>query len=125
VAFELDCASKTTTLHTKMVGFNYVDFAIQLSEDPTHLVDDGVSVLASILSGDDGDQLVYKRRIWFVKDSEPYKKVMTLHTGDQLHVLGIPRVDLSLVAWRCKQVKTRPEVRSWNLPYEMVVVALL
>jgi hypothetical protein len=125
VAFELDCASKTTTLHTKMVGFNYVDFAIQLSEDPTHVVADGVSVLASILAGDDGDQLVYKRRIWFVKDSEPYTKVMTMHTGDQLHVLGIPRVDLSLVSWRCKQAKTRPEVRTWNLPYEMVVVGLL
>lgn len=125
VAFQLECAAKTTTLHTKMVGFNYVDFQIELSEDPTHVVADGLSVFASILSADDSDQLVYKRRIWFVKDSDPYNKVLSMHNGDKLHVLGVPRIDLSLISWRCKRAKTEPKVLTWNLPYELVAVGLL
>ncbi len=129
ISFHLECAEKTTTLRTKMIGYNYVDFDIALIEDPTHAVEDGVSIFADIYDADGGDLLVHKRRIWFVKDSDPYQEVMALHTGQHLHVLGIPRISMSLLAWRCKEVKDHPKdprgVLDWNLPYEMVVVATL
>ena len=35
-----------------------------------------------------------------------------------------PRFDLALVSWRARNAQTRPEVLTWNLPYEMIVVGL-
>jgi len=39
-------------------------------------------------------------------------------------VLGIPRVDLALVSWRARNAPKRPEVLTWNLPYEIIVVGV-
>ena len=48
---------------------------------------------------------------------------MSLGTGKHLYVIGVPRISMSLLAWRCEHAGERPEVLDWNLPYEMVVVA--
>ena len=45
-----------------------------------------------------------------------------MQPGDCLHVLGIPRVDLALVSWCAKHAIERPEVLTWSMPYEIVVV---
>jgi hypothetical protein len=37
-------------------------------------------------------------------------------------VLGMPRLNLSLVSFRASHGGTDPDVLSWNLPYEMVIV---
>ena len=81
----------------------------------------GVSVMASVhdLAG---EFLVRNRRMVFVARTPPELKVKDLHKGDRLHVLGIPRIDLALGSWRIKNAKTRPEVRTWNLPYEIISV---
>jgi hypothetical protein len=112
----------TTKLLTNMAGFNYVEFLMELVDDPMPLPD-GKKVFASV-STLDGDLLVRKRRMIFLKDTPPEKAVRNLHTGDQLHVLGIPRVNLALVAWRSAHAKERPEILDWNLPYEIVVVGV-
>jgi len=39
-------------------------------------------------------------------------------------VVGIPRINLALVAWRAAHAQERPEVLSWNLPYEIIVVGV-
>lgn len=112
----------TTKLMTNMAGFNYVEFLMQLNEDPQALPD-GERAFASV-STLDGDLLVRKRRMIFVKDTPPEKAIRKLHKGAQLHVLGIPRVDLALVSWRAAHAQDHPEVLDWNLPYEIVIVGV-
>jgi hypothetical protein len=72
----------------------------------------------------DGDLLVRKRSMIFVKGTPPEKAVLKLHKGGHLVILGIPRIDLALVAWRAEHLNERPEVADWNLPYEMIVVGI-
>lgn len=114
---------KTTAIVTSMVGYNYVEFIMELNEDKQHEVQDGRFVMASVLDLQE-DLLVRNRRMVFVKDTEPEKIVRNLKKGDKLHVLGIPRIDLALVSWRAKHAKDRPEVLKWNLPYEIIIVGV-
>jgi len=59
-----------------------------------------------------------------VKDTPPEKMVKNLRRGDRLHVFGLPRIDLSVVAWRVKNSRNAPEILNLNLPYEIVVVGV-
>ena len=113
---------KTTTIITSMGGFNYVEFKIEVTGEP-FTVTDGTMVFATVLDLDD-EVLVQKRRMVFVKGSEPEKEVKKLHKGDILHVLGVPRIDLALVSFRTAHAKTKPGILSWNLPYEMLIVGV-
>jgi hypothetical protein len=114
---------KTTTIVTTMVGFNYVEFIMELNEDKQTESEDGRFVMASVLDTQE-DLLVRNRRMVLVKDTEPEKAVRNLKKGDKLHVLGIPRIDLALVSWRAKNAKSRPDVLSWSLPYEIIIVGV-
>jgi len=113
--------ASTTTITTTMAGFNYVEFALQLNEDPTHLVDDGLTVRAAVLNLD-GELLVRERRMIFAAGTQPFERVKNLHKGDTLHVVGVPRIDLALVSFRVAH-RDRPGILDWSLPYEMVIVA--
>jgi hypothetical protein len=117
-----DTAAKTTTIDTAGIGFNYVKFQIKLREDPTFTTDDGLFVRADVLTLD-GSVIVKGRRMAFVKDTSAFKAVSKKKKGDTLTVLGIPRIDLALVAWRVEHGVDDPAVLTWNLPYEMIVVA--
>ena len=113
-----------TTIMTNMAGFNYVKFAITLNEDPGQFSSgDGTRVMATVSTLDD-ELLVRNRRMIFVKDTPPEKAVLELHKGDSLTVLGIPRIDLALVAFRRDHAADQPQVLDWNLPYEMIVVGV-
>ena len=116
---ELKAAGKTK-ITTAGLGFNYVRFKIVLQSDQK-VVEDGRFVFAEVLDLND-ELLVRKRRMVFAKDTPPEVRVRTLQAGDTLEVLGIPRVDLALVAWRTSKAASRPEVLSWRLPYEMIIV---
>lgn len=72
----------------------------------------------------DGELLVRNRRMVFTPDTPPLKAVMGKTKCGRLHVLGIPRINLSLVSWRTRNRTTRPEVMRWNLPYEMIIAAV-
>ncbi|MFL6260860.1 MAG: hypothetical protein ACJ76Y_14215 [Thermoanaerobaculia bacterium] len=113
--------ASTTTITTTMAGFNYVEFAIQLNEDPTHAVDDGLTVKAAVLNLD-GELLVRERRMVFAAGTQPFERVKALRKGDTLHVVGVPRIDLALVSFRASHAQ-RPGILDWSLPYEMVIVA--
>ena len=113
---------KTTTIITSMGGFNYVEFKIEIIDD-LFAVPDGTLVFAKVLDLDD-EVLVQKRRMVFVKDSEPEKAVKKLHKGDIMHVLGVPRINLALVSYRRTHAKTQPGILTWNLPYEMLIVGV-
>jgi len=113
-----------TTIMTNMAGFNYVKFVMGLNEDPAPLSSgDGTRVMASVSTLND-ELLVRNRRMIFLKDTPPDQAVRKLHKGDSLTVLGIPRIDLALVAFRTAHATDQPEVLDWNLPYEIVVVGV-
>ena len=113
-----------TTIMTNMAGFNYVKFKMTLNEDPGALSGgDGTRVMAAVSTLED-ELLVRNRRMIFLKGTPPDKAVSKLHKGDSLTVLGIPRIDLALVAFRVAHATDQPEVLDWNLPYEIVVVGV-
>jgi hypothetical protein len=123
--------AETTTIRTVTAGYNYVKFIMELNEDPTHETDggDGRSVFAKVYTAD-CELLLHKRRMIFVKDTPPETTVKALRQGKQLLVLGLPRIDLSLVSFRtnCSRdtecAQKHPDVLSWSLPYEMIIVGV-
>jgi hypothetical protein len=118
-----NASKKTTTINTKKVGFNYVRFVMELSEQEQEPVADGRFVTANILDSK-GEPIAEDIRMVFVKDTEAEKKVKTLEEGDTLEVLAIPRINLEEVSNRVKQAKSNPQVLKENLPYEMVVIGV-
>jgi hypothetical protein len=113
----------TTTVTTRMAGYNYVEFVIRLNEEPTHLLADGLSVKAAVLDTG-GDLLVNERRMVAVAGTAPYARIKAMHKGEALHVVGLPRIDLSLLSWRVANSGRVAGVLDWSLPYEMVLVAV-
>lgn len=116
-------SGKTVTITTSGLGFNYADFLIVPTEAPLD-VSDGKMVMAEVLSLD-GDLLVHKRRMVFAKGTPPESAIQAAQVGDTVRVLGVPRVNLALVAWRVDHRQDRPEALTWNLPYEMIIVATM
>lgn len=115
---------KTTTINTHGIGFNYVEFIIELNENPTFkTLDGGIMVMAAVQDLD-GELLVRNRRMVFAPDTAPLKAVLGKTKCGRLHVLGIPRINLSLISWRTRNRTTRPEAMRWNLPYEMIIAAV-
>ena len=118
----ITAGSGTTTIATRMGGFNYVEFQIQLNDNP-FVINDGLLVMAKVQDLD-GELLVRNRRMVFVKGTPAEAAARNLKKGATLHVLGVPRINLALVSWRTRNAKKRPEVLNWQLPYEMVIVGV-
>jgi hypothetical protein len=114
--------SGSTSIRMGSIGYNYVKFRLKLREDPTHDVGDGLTVFADV-KDTEGETLVRKRRMVFVTGTAPERGVRTLKKGGCMLVLGMPRLSLALVAWRANEGERNPDVLSWSLPYEMVIVA--
>jgi hypothetical protein len=127
---KLSKKGKFVSIETNGIGYNYVDFYIKLNNNQKQMVEDGLFVYASVYGSAPEDEeedglIAHKLRIGFVKGSALYDKVKAMHKGDILHVVGIPRIDLALVAWRIEHAADRPEALQWNLPLEMVAVGEL
>lgn len=112
----------TTTITSGGLGYNYVAFQMELSERP-YAVEDGSFAYAKVRESS-GHVLLRKKRMVFVKDTPPEIAVRNGKAGDCFRVLGIPRLDLALVSWRVKAAKSNPDVLTWNLPYEIIVVGI-
>jgi hypothetical protein len=115
--------TKTTTIITPMAGYNYVEFLMEIQDDKQLELADGRIVAASVLESE-GELLVQACRMIFIKDTPPEEAVIGLKKGDRLHVLGIPRIDLSNISWRIKNYKTKPDVLTCDLPYEIIIVGV-
>lgn len=113
----------TTTITTPSVGFNYVRFWIAPSGAP-HQTTGGSWAFAQI-SDDAGKVLEQNKRVFFIGGSSEESAVNGLASGDRLHVLGIPRIDLALVWYRRIHAINNPDILTWKLPYEMVIVGLV
>lgn len=125
--FQIRPQGSTITMRTVMAGYNYTKFKIKLTEDP-HPIEDGFQAMSSVFEADadtsdnnESEILVRRRRMVFVKGTGPGDAVAGKHAGDTMVVLGVPRIDLSLVSWRAKK---GGEARDWDLPYEMVIVGV-
>jgi len=115
----------TIRISTEQVGFNYTEFIAKLNEDP-HTLADGISVFAEILDSN-GELLVHNRRLVFAKGTEPEKIVSAMHKGQLVQLVGIPRIDLSLVRFRVlhhDSSATTAGALNWNLPYELIIAAV-
>jgi hypothetical protein len=113
-----------TTITTTNVGYNYVELIIELNEAPTATTSgDGALAFAKVLDLT-GELIHRKRRMVFVKDSPPYVAAINQKKGTRLRVVGVPRVDMSLLWWRAQNAVKKPEVLGWSLPYELIVVAV-
>src|SRR5205807_1829220 len=89
-------------------------------------LEDGTFVMADVLD-EDGDQdnvQAQDLRMVFVRDSPPDVFIRRRSQNDELQVLGIPRISLSLVQQRLEASRTTPSVLTDTLPYEMVIVAV-
>jgi hypothetical protein len=123
----IEVGNDTITIHTTMAGFNYVEFQIELLEAPVP-VSDGLMVFATVQNLQ-GDVLVHRRRMVFGQGTPPATKVAGLKKGAVLHVLGIPRISLTLVDFRASHVDDPTfrgkDILNWSLPYEMIIAAVL
>ncbi len=111
-------------IETNGVGYNYVEFWIEIADDNQFVVDDGRFVFCKVLDKDK-ELVCTKVRMVFPKDSKAEKAVRKLKRGATMHVLGIPRIDLALVAYRVENANKNQEMLEWNLPFEMTIVAKL
>ncbi|MGA8575373.1 MAG: hypothetical protein WB609_06740 [Candidatus Cybelea sp.] len=114
--------ANTTTITTDMVGYNYVRYRLALTDQsvPRKTADGGIEFFAQVEDPDAGDLIANEVRMIAAPGSEIATRISSMHNGDSLVVWGIPRVDLSLVRYRA----THPNARDWNLPYEMILVAI-
>lgn len=119
-------ATKTgVTLASTKSGFNYVQFRFRAVGQSKPLADGGVQVMANVVGGEgDQDEAIAENvRMIFVPDSEPAKKVAGgLNDGDELTVLGIPRLNLNAISAALTAAESSVVKR--KLPYEMIIVAL-
>ncbi len=125
----------TTQIRLSQATYNYVEFRLELLENPSHELGDGLTAFAKVRALD-GETIVQKRRTVFVKGTTPETNIRTLKAGQCMHALGMPRLSLTLVSWRVKCSKDQiddfaplkcsekfPDVLDWGIPYEIVVLA--
>jgi hypothetical protein len=124
--------AKTITIETNGVGYNYVDFWLKFKTSENLKVSDGLFAFCKIYDSDfnpedddQGDLITHNLRVAFIKGSALYEKAKDAKKGDLLHVVGMPRINLFLISWRAANASSRPEVLTWNLPYEMIALGEL
>jgi len=121
---EITLDDTTTTIRSPVIGYNYVDFWVLPVSGSQQTTDGGTWVYATVY--DSGDNvLVRKLRMLFVAGSDEEAAIKALSQGEKLHVLGIPRIDLALVWYRRIHAINNPDILTWHLPYEMVIVGLI
>jgi hypothetical protein len=114
--------NNTTTLVTTMAGFNYVEFIMDINSPPQDSEDGGLMVMCKVRDLNQ-ELLVHNRRMVMVKGSEVEQMTRDKPVGTRIHVLGLPRINLSLVSRRVQAAaQGRQDVLTWGLPYEIIVV---
>lgn len=111
----------TTTIVTGMIGYNYVKFAMKLLEKPTaNKLKDGFTFFADVFDPESSELVAHKVRMVLAGGTSEAKIIGAKKPGDALVVLGLPRIDLSLVRYRANH----PDAAQWSLPYEMILAGV-
>jgi hypothetical protein len=111
-------------IETSRAFHNYTEFVMELAGKPKKVAD-GFIVLADVYAVDDDaeEPLVPKKiRMIFAEGTPAADKVSGLAKGARLHVLGIPRVNLSEVF--ALAIKRGEKGVKEKLPYEMIIAAV-
>jgi hypothetical protein len=125
LTLSLIATSTAVTLTSTKTGFNYVKFTLHAIGNSAALKDGGLAVLADVIpeGGDDSEAIAHSVRMIFVPGSDPLKKVQGgMHDGDELTVLGIPRLNLNAISAFVKAPGSNTATR--KLPYEIIIVGL-
>ena len=112
-----------TTIVTRRGAPNNAEFIMEVNSDRQHVVEDGRFVNAAVFDLK-GRMLAQNVRMVFVKDTPPERAVIGLGRGARLHVFGLPRINLSAVAWRVEHASENPSMLVRSLPYEMVIMGV-
>ena len=123
IACRIEPGSQTTTIVTPRRQYNDVEFYLAIGEEPQQVVEDGRFVSAAVFDRK-GNLLAARVRMVFLKDTPPDRIVRDLRPGDRLHVFGLPRIDLSQIAWRASHAGDHPESLTLPLPYEIIVAGV-
>lgn len=118
-------SAHTVTISTEQAGDNYTEFVAKLKEN-LHDLPDGKSVFVDIYDKN-GELLVHRRRLILVSGTEPERIFEGKHQGDFIQVVGIPRIDMSLVRFRVRESEAHGPLAdsvNWNIPYELIVAAV-
>lgn len=120
---EISESGDTVRISTEKAGYNYTEFIAELTADPIALTD-GTVTYARIYDLN-GELIVTKRRLVTAKGTPTDNILKGLKKGAKLQVVGIPRVSLKLVNWRlANHTGTHAGSLTWNLPYELIIVAV-
>jgi len=124
--FHLDCSAGASTVRMtmSMVGYNYTKFTLVLNEDVSHTMQDGGKAFKAAILDSHGDTLVTEERMILIPGTAAFETLKDAREGVEYTVLGMPRVSLSLVSWRCAHADDKPWVLNWDIPYEMVILAV-
>ncbi len=109
-------------IQTRGVGYNYAEFRIKIRDSNQLVTNDGRFVWCSI-KNNDGKTIYSKMRMVFPKGSVAEIKVRNLNKGKEMHVLGIPRINLEIARYRIDHADENSHMLEYNLPVEMIIVA--
>jgi hypothetical protein len=113
----------TVSVRTSMAGYNIPEFILESVDDAVggKEVEDGRFLFAAVRDLD-GELLVRKVRMAFIKGTDVEVAARRLAKGQRMHVAGIPRVSLALISFRVEHKNDPHDPLTWNLPYEVIVV---
>jgi hypothetical protein len=118
---EITADDASTTIVTGMLGYNYVKFAMNLTESPTiHKLSDGFTFFADVFDVDSHEMVAHRVRMVLAGGTAEAKAITAKKKGDTIVVLGLPRIDLSLVKYRSMHA----DASQWTLPYEMILAGI-
>lgn len=126
----LRVSTTAVTLDSQKGAFNYVLFALRALGNPTKLQDGGFAVMCDVATdtGDQDQAIAQNIRMIFVPGTEPWKKVSAgFSAGDEMKVLGIPRINLNAVSTFINAAGKNAGGAAGvtrKLPYEMIIVAV-
>jgi hypothetical protein len=110
-----------TQVSTTKAGDNYAEFFIQL-QGPPQQVDDGLMALATVVDQEGNPVVPDVRRMVFVNGTSAAAALQNLNGSGQLHVLGMPRINLERISFAMQSSGGAPV--TIPLPYEMIIVGV-
>ena len=120
--------SDTVTIQTQMAGFNIPEFVMESVDDlvggKVFDENDGRFMFAAV-HDTDGELLVRKVRLAFIKGTDAEIRARTLAKGGRMRVVGIPRISMTLIDFRIKHQKDDRDPLNWTLPYEVIIVGVI
>ncbi len=130
-SFTISSTTKNVKMVTSQIGYNYIDLWVRIDSLPE--IEDGAYAYCRTFDSDfdpendniNAKTVTEKTRIVLVKDSEAYTEAQDKGVGGFMHILGTPRINLSLVSWRVSVSNSRPEVLTWRFPFEIIADGII